>query len=59
MADDRPEKMDWHDRFILGRSQAWNVPPVNTLFKGDYSEASKTPTRPPSTAGGIMERPSA
>jgi hypothetical protein len=41
------DKMDWHDRFILGRRQAWNVPPVNTLFKGDYSEASKTPTRPP------------
>jgi hypothetical protein len=42
-----PSKVDWHDRFILGRRQAWNVPPVNTLFKGDYSEASKTPTRPP------------
>lgn len=38
---------DWHDRFILGRRQAWNVPPVNTLLKGDYSEASRTPTRPP------------
>jgi hypothetical protein len=42
-----PARMDWHDRFILGRRQAWNVPPVNTLFKGDYSEASRTPTRPP------------
>ena len=42
-----PAKMEWHDRFILGRKQAWNVPPVNTLFKGDYSEASRTPTRPP------------
>jgi hypothetical protein len=42
-----PAKMDWHDRFILGRRQAWNVPPVNTLFKGDYSEASRTPKRPP------------
>jgi hypothetical protein len=42
-----PAKMDWHDRFILGRRQAWNVPPVNTLYKGDYSEASRTPTRPP------------
>ena len=41
--------MEWHDRFILGggRGQAWNVPPVNTLYKGDYSEASKTPARPP------------
>ncbi len=42
-----PARMDWHDRFILGRRQAWNVPPVNTLFKGDYSEASRTPARPP------------
>jgi hypothetical protein len=42
-----PADMSWHDRFILGRRQAWNVPPVNTLFKGDYSEASRTPTRPP------------
>lgn len=24
-----------------------NVPPVNTLYKGDYSQASRTPTRPP------------
>lgn len=42
-----PKAMDWHDRFILGRRQIWNVPPVNTLHKGDYSEASRTPTRPP------------
>jgi hypothetical protein len=42
-----PADMDWHDRFILGRRQAWNVPPVNTLFKGDYSEASRTPKPPP------------
>lgn len=42
-----PIHMHWHDRFILGRRQAWNVPPFNTLYKGDYSEASRTPTRPP------------
>jgi hypothetical protein len=41
------EKMHWHDRFILGERQAWNVPPFNTLYKGDYSEASRTPSRPP------------
>lgn len=38
---------DWHDRYIVGSDQAWNVPPFNTLYKGDYSEASRTPTRPP------------
>jgi hypothetical protein len=42
-----PKKdLDWHDRFILGRNQAWNVPPVNTLHKGDYSQLSRT-RRPP------------
>ncbi len=42
-----PKKdLDWHDRFILGRNQAWNVPPVNTLHKGDYSELNRT-RRPP------------
>jgi hypothetical protein len=44
VVEGRPE---WHDRFILSKKQAWNVPPVNTLYKGDYSEASRTPTRPP------------
>jgi hypothetical protein len=42
-----PAHLDWHDRFILGRRQAWNVPPVNTMHKGDYSEASRTSHRPP------------
>jgi hypothetical protein len=36
-----------HDRFILERSRAWNLPPINTLLKGDYSEISETPNRPP------------
>lgn len=37
-----PKKdIDWHDRFIVGRNQAWNVPPVNTLQTGDYSELEK------------------
>jgi len=39
--------LPWHDRFIVSRRQTWNVPPINTLYKGDYSEASRTPTRPP------------
>lgn len=38
--------LDWHDRFILGRDRAWNVPPVNTLYKGDYAELART-RRPP------------
>jgi hypothetical protein len=39
--------LQWHDRFIVSRRESWNVPPVNTLYKGDYSEASRTPSRPP------------
>jgi hypothetical protein len=37
---------DWHDRFVVTKGKAWNVPPVNTLYKGDYSEISET-TPPP------------
>jgi hypothetical protein len=37
---------DWHDRFIVSRSTAWNTPPLNTIYKGDYSEFSQT-QRPP------------
>jgi len=37
----------WHDRFIVTKHRSWNVPPVNTLFKGDYSEAFSTTERPP------------
>jgi hypothetical protein len=39
--------LPFHDRFIVSRKQAWNVPPINTLYKGDYSEASRTTVRPP------------
>jgi hypothetical protein len=42
--DDRPAQ---HDRFLMERSRSWNVPPINTLLKGDYSEISETPNRPP------------
>jgi hypothetical protein len=37
---------DWHDRFIVTHGTAWNVPPVNSLYKNDYSEITQT-TRPP------------
>jgi hypothetical protein len=38
---------DWHDRWLVGDSGAWNVPPVNTLFKNDHSELLPTDARPP------------
>ncbi len=43
----KPGALALHDRFIIGRREAWNVPPVNSLHKGDYAEAFKTPNRPP------------
>lgn len=38
---------DWHDRWVADDKAAWNVPPVNTLFKNDYSEISPASERPP------------
>jgi hypothetical protein len=40
------EDQEFHDRFIVTKGKAWNVPPINTLYKGDYSEISET-VRPP------------
>lgn len=37
---------DFHDRFIVSKDRAWNVPPIDTLYIGDYSEISET-TAPP------------
>lgn len=42
-----PRSLDLHDRYIVGENIVWNVPPVNSLHKGDYAEAFKTPNRPP------------
>jgi hypothetical protein len=38
---------DWHDRWIADDRTAWNVPPINTLFKNDYSEMLPAVERPP------------
>jgi hypothetical protein len=36
-----------HDRFIITRSVCYNIPPINSLLKGSYSEILETPNRPP------------
>jgi len=36
-----------HDRFIITKGACFNVPPVNSLLKGSYSEILETPNRPP------------
>ena len=38
--------LDFHDRFIVTRGKAWNVPPINTLYKDDYSEITATNAPP-------------
>lgn len=38
---------DWHDRWIADEKQTWNVPPINTLLKNDYSEIAPASERPP------------
>jgi hypothetical protein len=42
---EKPDQ-DFHDRFIVSRDRAWNVPPIDTLYKGDYSELSETSAPP-------------
>ncbi|WP_326949842.1 hypothetical protein OG439_14320 [Amycolatopsis sp. NBC_01307] len=44
--DSRKER-DWHDRWLAGDKSTWNVPPINTLFKNDYSEIYHSNERPP------------
>jgi len=41
------DPMPTHDRYIITKDAVWNVPPVNTLYKGDFSEILQTSTKPP------------
>ena len=36
-----------HDRFIINKNVCYNVPPINSLLRGQYSEISQTPNKPP------------
>jgi superfamily II DNA or RNA helicase len=36
-----------HDRYIISKNACFNVPPVNSLLQGSYSEVMETPNRPP------------
>jgi len=36
-----------HDRYIITEGKVYNVPPVNSLFQGSYSEILLTPNVPP------------
>jgi hypothetical protein len=37
---------DWHDRFIVTEGRAWNVPPINTVYQGRYSEIGQAAMPP-------------
>jgi hypothetical protein len=47
---------EFHDRFIVTKGKAWNVPPVTTLYKGNYSEITAT-TAPPFEAWWAKGKP--
>jgi hypothetical protein len=38
---------DWHDRWLVHSGGSLNMPPINTLFKGDYSEIYPSAQLPP------------
>jgi hypothetical protein len=38
---------DWHDRWLVSDSGAWNMPPVNNLYQNQYSEMLPTESDPP------------
>lgn len=38
---------DWHDRFLVDANGSYNLPPVNNLFKNEYSEILPSDLRPP------------
>jgi hypothetical protein len=48
---------DWHDRWVADDTTIWNVPPINTLFKNDYSEISPASERPPLEEWWMRSKP--
>lgn len=38
---------DWHDRFLVHRGGAFNIPPVNSLFQNQYAEILPSTVLPP------------
>ena len=36
-----------HDRFIISKNACFNVPSIDTVLRGMYSEINETPNRPP------------
>jgi len=36
-----------HDRWIISKNSVFNIPPVDTIFQGQFSEMNKTDNQPP------------
>jgi hypothetical protein len=36
-----------HDRWVISRDSVYNVPPIDAIFRGQYSEVKETNNRPP------------
>jgi hypothetical protein len=43
---DQSTLSSFHDRWLCDSNSAWNVPPINSIFKGQESEMLKTTNRP-------------
>lgn len=44
---DKDISQDIHDRWIISNNAIFNVPPINTIFKGQYAEINITDKQPP------------
>jgi len=36
-----------HDRWVLSKDSVYNIPPIDAIFRGQYSEVKETTNRPP------------
>jgi len=43
---DQSTLSSFHDRWLCDSDNAWNIPPINSIFKGQESEMLKTTNRP-------------
>ena len=44
---DKNVLQDIHDRWIISAKVCFNIPPINSIYKGQYAEVKETVNRPP------------
>lgn len=42
---DKPQ-VEWHDRYIVTKGKAWNVPPISAVFQGKHSQITEASAPP-------------